>query len=204
MIAIVDYGLGNVKAFYNVFKRLNIPVTIAKKANDLEGAQKVILPGVGAFDHAMTLLNKSGMREQLDELAINKKVPVLGVCVGMQMLANYSAEGSLPGLGWVEGEVCKFELSQGNTTMKIPHMGWNNVKPHKSGGLMDGLDEDSMFYFLHSYYFRCLRSENIIAISDYEGEFTCAVSSGNIYGVQFHPEKSHSWGSQLLENFSKV
>jgi len=204
MIAIIDYGLGNVMAFYNVYKRLNIPVSIAKRAQDLEGAERVILPGVGAFDHAMNLLNKSGMRDQLDELALNKKIPVLGVCVGMQMLANSSDEGSLPGLGWVGGQVSKFELSPGNTTMRIPHMGWNNVKPLKAEGLMFGLGEESMFYFLHSYYFNCRSTESIIAVSDYEGEFTCAVSSHNIYGVQFHPEKSHGWGSKLLENFSKV
>jgi glutamine amidotransferase len=204
MIAIVDYGLGNVMAFYNVYKRLNILAKIVNKAHDLDDADRIILPGVGAFDHAMTLLNGSGMRSKLDDLVINKKIPVLGVCVGMQILACSSTEGKLPGLGWLEGEVSKFELPPGNTTMRIPHMGWNNIIPYRSEGLMQGLSDDSMFYFLHSYYFKCRSSENILATSDYEGKFTCAVASENIYGVQFHPEKSHGWGSQLLDNFSKV
>ena len=204
MIAIIDYGLGNVKAFANVYKRLNIPVSIARQAGDFQTADKIILPGVGAFDYAMTLLEKSGMKEQLTELVIEHQVPVLGICVGMQMLAASSEEGKLPGLGWIDGEVKKFKLSSAASTMRIPHMGWNNINPVKTGGLMDGLDHNSKFYFLHSYYFKARCPENVIAITDYDGEFTCAVGSKNIYGVQFHPEKSHGWGVRLLENFSRL
>lgn len=204
MIAIIDYGLGNVKAFANVYKKLNIPVIIAGKADDLKTADKIILPGVGAFDYAMDLLEKSGMKEQLTEMVTVNHIPVLGVCVGMQMLAASSEEGIRPGLNWINGEVRKFKLTSSAGTMRIPHMGWNNITPLNKSGLMNGLDNNSKFYFLHSYYFCAKNNENVIAVTDYDGEFACAVSSGNIYGVQFHPEKSHSWGVRLLENFAKL
>jgi imidazole glycerol-phosphate synthase subunit HisH len=204
MIAIIDYGLGNVKAFANVYKYLDIQITIATQANDLKKAAKVILPGVGAFDHAMQQLEKSGMRQFLDEMVLHRHVPVLGICVGMQMLAGSSEEGNLPGLGWLDGEVKKFTPSSLSNSMRLPHMGWNNVQPLKSNGLLQGLDLDARFYFLHSYFFQSHRNEDIIAVTDYDGEFACAVNSGNVFGVQFHPEKSHQWGIRLLENFSKI
>jgi glutamine amidotransferase len=200
MIAIIDYGLGNVKAFATVYKKLNIPAIIAKDVKDLENINKIILPGVGAFDYAMERLEKSGMKESLNEMVLKKSVPVLGVCVGMQMLANSSDEGVLPGLGWIDGEVKLFDKE----SMCVPHMGWNNIKPVKKDNLLNRLDIDSHFYFLHSYYFKCNRSEDIIAVTDYYNEFTSAVNSGNVYGVQFHPEKSHEWGVMLLENFAKL
>ena len=204
MIAIIDYGLGNVKAIANVYKYLDIQITVAKKANDLKKAEKVILPGVGAFDHSMKLLEKSGMRQFLDEMVLHRHVPVLGICVGMQMLAGSSEEGNLPGLGWVDGKVKRFAPSSLKNHMRLPHMGWNNIKPLKSNGLLRGFDLDARFYFLHSYFFQSHRKEDIIAVTDYDGEFASAVNFGNIFGVQFHPEKSHQWGIRLLENFAKV
>ena len=204
MIAIIDYGLGNVKAFANVYKNLDIPITIAAQADDLKKATKVILPGVGAFDHAMQRLEKSGMRQFLDEIVIHRHVPVLGICVGMQMLACSSEEGSLPGLGWIDGEVKRFNPSSLRNSMRLPHMGWNNIIPLKSNALLQGLDLDARFYFLHSYFFQGHRNEDIIAVTDYDGEFACAVNFRNIFGVQFHPEKSHQWGIQLLLNFAKI
>ena len=204
MIAIIDYGLGNVKAFYNVYKNLNIPVTIAGQSKDLNNATKIILPGVGAFDHAMGRLNQSGMRELLDKLVLNKHVPVLGICVGMQMSGNSSEEGKLPGLGWIEGEVKKFVPTSSTSNFYIPHMGWNNISSVKENDLMKGLDQHSRFYFLHSYYFQCNKAEDIVAVTDYGNRFTCVVNRGNIYGVQFHPEKSHQWGIQLLRNFTEL
>jgi glutamine amidotransferase len=203
MIAIVDYGLGNVKAFANVYKNLNIPAMIVREADDLEKAGKVILPGVGSFDHAMQRLEQSGMRKSLDEIVLHRHVPVLGICVGMQVLARSSEEGSIPGLGWINGEVKRFDSSDGNSIC-VPHMGWNDVRPVKANGLFRGLDRDSRFYFLHSYYFHSKQREDVIAVTDYGKEFACAVSHGNIFGVQFHPEKSHQWGIRLLENFAKI
>jgi len=204
MIAIVDYGLGNVKAFANVYKNLNIPAIIVKQAEDLKKVSKVILPGVGAFDHAMQRLEKSGMRPLLNEIVLNRHVPILGVCVGMQMLACSSEEGSLSGLGWIAGEVKRFKTSSSKPSIYVPHMGWNNVKSIKINGLLQGIDLDARFYFLHSYYFRSHRSEDTIAVTDYNGEFACIVNSGNIFGVQFHPEKSHQWGIRLLKNFARL
>ena len=204
MITIIDYGLGNIRAFVNVYNKLNIPITIAKTTDDLKKATKVILPGVGAFDHAMERLDKSGMRHTLDEIVLERRLPVLGICVGMQMLARSSEEGKLEGLGWIDAEVRKFDLSSFAYAACVPHMGWNNVKPVVETNLFKGLNHDALFYFLHSYYIHCRKREDVLAVSDYGDEFACAVNSENIYGVQFHPEKSHQWGMQLLKNFADL
>lgn len=204
MIAIVDYGLGNVKAFATVYKKLNIPASIVKLAGDLEKATKIILPGVGAFDYAMQRLENSGMRTVLDRMVLHRHVPVLGVCVGMQMLAGASEEGKLSGLGWIKGRVKRFDFSNSVPSISIPHMGWNDVKQLQVNGLFQGLGPEARFYFLHSYYFHADKPEDIVAVTDYGGEFICTVNSGNVFGVQFHPEKSHQWGIRLLENFAKI
>jgi glutamine amidotransferase len=204
MIAIVDYGLGNVMAFANVYKTLNVPATVAREPEHLRGATKVILPGVGAFDYAMELLDKSGMRPALETLVLDQQVPVLGVCVGMQMVAGGSEEGRLPGLGWIEGRVIHLDSTHLLHATHLPHMGWNDVRPVRSSALFNGLESDARFYFLHSYYFHCAKPADLLAVAHYGNEFCCAVSSRNIYGVQFHPEKSHRFGTRLLKNFAEL
>lgn len=205
MITIIDYGLGNIKAFANIYERLNINVKIAKTKYDIVGAEKLILPGVGAFDFAMSQLNSSGMRDVIEKEVISNKVPVLGVCVGMQMLANSSEEGELDGLGWVDGTVNKFDKKLFNSDLcRLPHMGWNNVKQSNKSNLFSNVPDLGRFYFLHSYYFNCNNNNNIISTSTYGSNFTSAVNSNNIFGVQFHPEKSHFLGVQVLNNFAKL
>ncbi|HDZ62604.1 MAG TPA: imidazole glycerol phosphate synthase subunit HisH [Nitrospirae bacterium] len=204
MITIVNYGLGNILAFVNIYKRLNIPITVATTADELVRANKIILPGVGAFDWAMKCLNESGMRNCLDDLVLRQKRLVLGVCVGMQMMARHSEEGELMGLGWIDAEVKKFDESIFTQKTHLPHMGWNDIKVVRENGLFQELEHGARFYFLHSYYISCQKSDDVIAVAEYGGEFACTVNSGNVYGVQFHPEKSHQWGIQLLENFAKV
>ncbi len=204
MITIIDYGVGNINSFLNVYKRLDIAIKVAKKADDLVGASKIILPGVGSFDYAMQRLNNSGMREQLDEQVLVDKVPVIGICVGMQMMGNYSEEGNEDGLKWIDASIKKFDVSKIKIHTKLPHMGWNDVTPTNNHFLFKGLEDESIFYFLHSYYFHCNDKSNIIAASQYGEEFACAINKGNIYGIQFHPEKSHHYGEILLHNFAKI
>ncbi|KEY18827.1 imidazole glycerol phosphate synthase subunit HisH [Kaistella antarctica] len=204
MITIIDYGVGNINAFVNVYKRLGVPVQIAKTAADLEEAKKLILPGVGHFDYAMTKLNNSGMREKLDHLVIDKKIPVIGICVGMQMMANYSDEGEVEGLKWIDASVKKFDETKIHQVTRLPHMGWNDVKPVSKMPLFKGLENDAIFYFLHTYYFECNNPNDVMAVSDYGIEFASAAHHGNKYGIQFHPEKSHHYGEILLHNFAKL
>ena len=202
MIAIIDYGVGNINAFVNIYKSIGVDVKIAKSTLGLANATKLILPGVGHFDYAMDRFNTSGMIEVVTDLVINKKIPVLGICVGMQMLAKSSDEGILPGLGWVDATVKKIDISMLKQTTRLPHMGWNDINVTKKNPLLLKLENKARFYFLHSYYFQCNNYDDNIAVANYGSEFSCAVNHNNIYGVQFHPEKSHHLGIQLLENFS--
>ena len=204
MITIIDYGVGNISAFQNVYKRLDIPTQIAKSVEDLQEVEKLILPGVGAFDNSMSQLNQSGMRERLDELVLVQKIPVIGICVGMQMMGLQSDEGQLEGLKWIDANIRKFDESTLHQRTKLPHMGWNDVFPKNAHPLFEGLEKDSIFYFLHSYYFECNNKEDILATSDYGVSFTSAAHHDNIFGIQFHPEKSHQYGEKLLHNFAKL
>jgi glutamine amidotransferase len=204
MITLIDYGVGNIFAFQNVYKRLDIPTKIARSTEDLVDAQKLILPGVGSFDYAMIRLNNSGMREKLDELVLEKKIPVIGICVGMQMMGNRSDEGSEIGLKWIDGDILKFDEKLIQHRTKLPHMGWNDVTPVRNHPLFIGLEKEAIFYFLHSFYFKCNNPTDRIAISDYGVSFSSAVYIDNIYGIQFHPEKSHQYGEKLLHNFAML
>ncbi len=204
MIAIIDYGLGNIQAFANIYKRLDIPATIVRTQKELETASRIILPGVGAFDWAMTKLNDSGMRDCLDAMVLDKGTPVLGVCVGMQMMANRSEEGILPGLDWVDAEVKKLDLCGFSQKSHLPHMGWNDVEAKSTECLFKNIGSNARFYFLHSYYFAPNDENDILSVTDYNGNYTSSIRKNNIFGTQFHPEKSHQWGIQLLKNFSEA
>ena len=203
MIALVNYGLGNILAFANIYKRLNIPVIVADTPDQLGQADKIVLPGVGSFDWAMARLNESGMRACLDDLVVRQRRPVLGVCVGMQMMAQRSDEGDLPGLGWIDAEVKRFDETIFSQKTHLPHMGWNDVLPHSSSCIYKKM-ESPRFYFLHSYYFLPQNPDDVLAITDYNGPFASSIRSGNIFGTQFHPEKSHHCGIQLLKNFAEL
>jgi imidazole glycerol-phosphate synthase subunit HisH len=187
-----------------MYKRLGIDVCLVSSATELASAERVILPGVGAFDHAMKLLEQSGMRETLHQLVVDRKIPVLGICVGMQLLADGSDEGVLAGLGWVPGRVRSFASVPEAATSPLPHMGWNDVSPTRPSPLFRNLEADARFYFLHSYYFEPATGGETLATAHYGMDFSCAVGAGNVFGIQCHPEKSHHWGAQLLKNFAEI
>lgn len=201
MLIIVDYGMGNLGSIENMFKRVGVNAIVSSDFSEIRKADKLLLPGVGSFDRAMEAINKQGLRSILDEKALEEKVPVLGVCLGMQILTNGSAEGKQRGLGWIPGEAHKFNVNDG---LKIPHMGWNVTMPVQNSPLTQGLDDNSRFYFVHSY---CVQTENpahCILKTKYGQDFASGIQKDNIFGVQFHPEKSHKFGMQILKNFASL
>lgn len=200
MITILSYGVGNIQAFCRAFDILKIPYEITSSKSGMQRAKKLLLPGVGSFDNAISLLNNSGFRDNLEKLVISYQVPILGVCVGMQMFANSSEEGDMSGLGWIDGTVKKFPSKKGTV---IPHMGWNNVNWVPNFPLLEGLSNENYFYFLHSYFLESTDKTSKSITSHYDFEFPSIVSKENIIGTQFHPEKSHASGLVLLNNFYK-
>lgn len=205
MITILDYGVGNIHAFLTMFKRLNISAQKASKLEDLADVSKLILPGVGAFDYTMRRFNNSGLRARVEELVLDQKIPLLGVCVGMQMLGSKSDEGVLHGLNWIPGRVISFSKNAATRSLPAPHMGWNDVE-FKLGSVFKNkkLGSAPRFYFLHSYYFEAEDQSHVVATTDYGTRFNAALCKENIYGVQFHPEKSHGWGMELLKTFAEI
>jgi glutamine amidotransferase len=204
MIGIINYGSGNVQAIANIYNRTNFQYKIIQDPEQLKNVDKLILPGVGDFDETIKVLDSSGLRNALNEEVLVKKKPVLGICVGMQILSNDSEEGTQKGLGWINGNVKKFDILKIKDKPFIPHMGWNNVVPQIKHDLFNKIDIKLGFYFVHSYFFQPLSSNNILGTTFYGEEFTSAVFNDNIFGVQFHPEKSHSNGIQLLSNFASI
>ena len=202
MIKIIDYGLGNLSAFVNAYKILNKKVQLLSSESDFKNVSHLILPGVGSYDYAMQLLQKSNLIPSLNEYVLVKKIPILGVCVGMQIMGKRSDEGVLEGLSWIKGEVKS--LMNINKNIMLHHMGCNSISVLKEKYLLRNLKKDPNFYFLHSYFFKCNDQKNIISTSFYANDFTCAINDENIYGVQFHPEKSHFSGLQILKNFSEL
>lgn len=205
MIIILDYGMGNPGSMLNMFRRIGVQAVIASGHETLMSASAIVLPGVGAFDYGMQKLQSAGILESLAQRVLCDKVPFLGVCLGMQMLLECSEEGSLPGLGWIPGRVKKFDFSGlDKSGLKIPHMGWNTVLSTNSTCLFRGLDEEARFYFVHSYHAVCDEQSNSLGTSKYGYSFVSAVQKDNIFGVQFHPEKSHRFGMALLKNFAEL
>jgi len=204
VITIINYGSGNISAIGNIYDRLNIPFKIANEASQVKDAKKIILPGVGAFDETISMLDESGFRSILDKRVLEDGVLVLGICVGMQILAKKSAEGKLPGLGWINGEVKKIDKSLLTEKPKVPHLGWNSIQVMKENKVFENINADDGFYFLHSFYFECFDEKDVLSKTSYGKDFASSVNHKNIYGVQFHPEKSHHNGISLLENFAKL
>jgi glutamine amidotransferase len=199
MITIVDYGMGNLGSIRNMLRRIGVHSTISGDPDEIVRAEKILLPGVGHFDAAMRRIEDRGLRAVLDQRALRDRVPILGICLGMQLLTRGSAEGSRPGLGWVQGVACRFPA---NEKLKVPHMGWNEVRAPRASVLTAGLPADSRFYFVHSYYVLTDQPDETVLTVDYGVRFAAAIEAGNIYGAQFHPEKSHRFGMQLLANFA--
>ena len=206
MIGILDYGVGNVQAFCNVYTELSLPFKKILNEADFDNVSHIILPGVGSFDYAMTKLNESGLREKLDYLVLNKKTPVLGVCIGMQMMGLSSEEGIQPGLGWLDAISKKitFNFSDDSDTLPLPHMGWNTINILQTSNILKGIALNEHFYFLHSYFLSCNNRNIILAETNYGNTVTSIVRQDNIYGIQQHPEKSHDAGIKLLRNFGSI
>lgn len=204
MLTIINYGSGNVNAIANIYDSYNIRYQIIESPLLLDNASKIILPGVGSFDETIKTLRSSGFIDCLNYHVLIKKIPVLGICVGMQILANKSEEGKLKGLSWIDGEVIKFDKTLISKKPKIPHLGWNSLLIQRECSLFKGIDFEKGFYFIHSYYFKCNNKSDIITKTNYEIFFDSCINNGNIYGVQFHPEKSHLNGKIFLKNFAEI
>jgi len=204
MIVIVDYRMGNVGSVLNMLRKIGAPAKVSADAGEISRADRLILPGVGAFDTGMTHLNASGLLPVLREQALERKKPILGICLGMQLLTHSSEEGSLPGLGWIAGATVRFRFTGDQTKLRIPHMGWNTVTPTRDHLLFRDLADEAAFYFVHSYHVVCQHDSDVLAQAQYGYNFACAVQRDNICGTQFHPEKSHRFGLQLLRNFAAL
>lgn len=202
-ITVVDYGAGNIGSVLNMIKRAGGVASASGNVEVLAQAQKLLLPGVGSFDNAVQKLEQLGLIEVLRERA-GAGVPLLGICLGMQLLSEGSEEGTLPGLGLVPGRVCRFAFGPSEVALKIPHMGWNQVRVRKPHPLVAGLDEDARFYFVHSYHYQCADEADILLETTYGYSFASGIQRGNVMGVQFHPEKSHRYGMRLIKNFVEL
>lgn len=203
MIAIIDYGVGNLGSVKNMLKKAGFESVLASDSTTVENARKIILPGIGAFDHCMRRFNDSGLRSLVTKKVMEERIPFLGICVGLQMLMENSEEGTEPGLGWIAGRTIKFRRDKLGD-LKIPHMGWTDVKLSKPSVLTNDLGEQPRFYFVHSFYVAPDNPEDELLSANYGYDFTAAVSRDNIFGVQFHPEKSHKYGMKIMENFCRL
>jgi glutamine amidotransferase len=203
MISVIDYGVCNLGSMLNMLRKVGAEARLVSTAAELDGAEKLILPGVGAFDNGITALRERGLVEPLRRKVLEDKVPLLGVCLGMQMLGRGSEEGSMDGLGLVDAEARRFRFAP-DSGHKVPHMGWNLLAPRRDSALLRELDARTRFYFCHSYHMVCNDPADVLASATYGGDFVAMIQHDNIYGAQFHPEKSHRFGMALLHNFAEM
>lgn len=205
-IVIVDYDTGNVNSIVNMLKKIGFDSEVTSDIELIDRADKLILPGVGSFDTGVNNLKKKNLIEILNKKVIHDKTPILGICLGMQLLGKKSSEGELNGFGWVDFEAVKFDLKEINVSLKVPHMSWNDVKMSKKSALFENMHEESRFYFVHSYFFKETddNKSQVLTTTTYGHEFVSSIEKENIFGVQFHPEKSHKYGMKLLENYVKI
>lgn len=204
MITIVDYGIGNLGSIINMFRKVGVEAKVAADAKVIAGARKLVLPGVGSFDRGMRELRRSGLDEVIQRRVVDDGVPILGVCLGMQLLAQRSEEGSEPGLGWIDAEVARLQPSAGPDRLPVPHMGWNRLELVRPHPLFEGLEMDARYYFVHSYHVVCRDPAVPLTWTSYGQRFTSSVATRNVMGVQFHPEKSHRFGMRLFRNFAAL
>lgn len=203
MITIIDYGVGNLTSIRNMLKKAGAESVITADPRLIESAQKLILPGVGAFDTGMTHLREAPFFDILNHRVLVDRVPILGICLGVQLFTESSEEGKLPGLGWVKGHTVRFRTEKMDASLKVPHMGWTDVAPARQSRLLENMPSDARFYFVHTYHLLPDDPEDTLLTARYGYEFAAGVEFDNIVGVQFHPEKSHKFGLQLLTNFSQ-
>ena len=201
MVTIVDYGMGNLGSIKNMFKRIGVSTVLAADLEAIEKSDKLVLPGVGNFDQAMKRINSSDLRKILDRKALVERIPILGICLGMQLLTQSSEEGTLLGLGWIKAVTRRFPKT---SKLKVPHMGWNIVSPVRESPISKNLPDEIRFYFVHSFYVHVENEEDSILKAHYGINFDAAIQHGNIFGAQFHPEKSHKFGMQFLTNFANL
>ncbi len=202
MTTIINYNLGNPKSIKNMLAYLGFDSIISSDPLVISSSDRLILPGVGHFQHGMEQLEKLGLVDILNKVVLEKKTPILGICLGMQLLTKHSEEGNLDGLGYIDARTKKFQLR--DKTLKIPHMGWNTVSFCKNSEITKGISEHPRYYFVHSYFVECTREEDILCMTDYGQTFVSGFQQSNIFGLQFHPEKSHKYGMELLANFCKI
>jgi glutamine amidotransferase len=202
-IVIIDYGMGNLRSVQKKFERLHTQVCISSDSRVIAKAGKLVLPGVGHFANGVRNLKEAGIWEVMNHKVRVEKTPILGICLGMQLMARHSEEGDVEGLGWFDAEVVRFKVSD-KRKYKVPHMGWNSTEVQKESVIFKNVPIDASFYFVHSFHISCKKPRDVLATTDYESPFTSAIEKENIYGTQFHPEKSHDWGEKLIQNFIAV
>ena len=205
MVVVVDYGMGNLRSVYNKLKRIGCQAEISSDPRLISKAEKIILPGVGHFKNGMLMFKKYGLLEILNHKIHKEKIPILGICLGVQLFTSYSEEGNCDGLDWIDAETVRFKIPERDKVrLKVPHVGWNSVSLTKDSVLFKNIDPTELFYFVHTYHLKCRDNSVVLGNTNYSYEFVSCIEQGNIYGVQFHPEKSQDAGSQMFKNFVAI